>query len=55
MMSAMASWKADTSAFVWSSRSVGPVDQGVRHLVADDVVRQAGVDRLAREVPAGVV
>jgi len=30
------------------------VDESVRHLVCDDVVREAGEDRLAREVRAGV-
>ena len=54
-MSAMASWKAQTSGLVGRGSGRTRWIRAVRHLVRDDVVRQAGEDRLARAGSARVV
>ena len=54
-MSANASWKASTSGLVGRQEPpVHAVEQRVRRLVGDDVVRQAGEDHAARHVIVGV-
>ena len=55
-MSAKASWKAQTSGLVGLRKSpVHAVEERMRGLVRDDVVRQAGEDHAAGHMIAGVV
>ena len=56
MMSEKPSWKAATSRLLRLDEILAQtVDEGVRHLVGDDVVRQAREDFLPRQVRSGVL